>query len=83
VEACSHLGDVLGHMLHHAAADEVIAAVEELSAGAGAHSFKSASQAWTKPLNDNGMATSCPPASANESLPTPEAARNFFSRWTQ
>jgi pimeloyl-ACP methyl ester carboxylesterase len=32
-----------GHMLHHAAADRVVAAVEEVSVGASAHSFKSAS----------------------------------------
>ncbi len=32
-----------GHMLHHAAADRVVAAVEEVSAGAGAHSFNNAS----------------------------------------
>jgi len=32
-----------GHMLHHAAADRVVAAIEELSAEARAHSFNSAS----------------------------------------
>jgi pimeloyl-ACP methyl ester carboxylesterase len=32
-----------GHMLHHAAADRVVAAIDELAAGVPAHSFNSAS----------------------------------------